>query len=216
MLNNFFAQLRDNPRLRWGIALIIGLFWLYAILVLRDSLQEQTQQQRAAAQSIARLQLQMTQTQWTARVTPAKMMAVQLEGRLWQAPTPGLAQAAFQDWLNANMAKAGISKSQISVTVLEEAAPNTPAQGAGASTGASPPAGTPPDLWKLRAKLSLDFSAPTLMNFLSLIENNDKQIIVAALNVRKEPTPQAVLELHGYFQKPATPGATPATKPGSL
>lgn len=216
MFDNFLSQLRDTPRLRWGVALIIGILWLYAILLLRDSLQDQTQQHRAAAQTLSRLRAQLAQPQWTARVTPAKTMAVQLEGRLWQAPTPGLAQAAFQDWLNASMVKAGINKPQISVTVLEEALPNAPTQNlaSGTSTASSPPSSTPADLWKLKAKLSLDFSAPSLMNFLALIENHDKQIIVGTLNARKEPSPRVDLELYGYFQKPAAPSTTPTQQPG--
>jgi len=216
MFDNLLSQLRDNPRLRWGVALIIGIFWLYSILLLRDSLQQQTQQHRATAQALARLQAQLAQPQWTTRVTPAKVMAVQLEGKLWQAATPGLAQAAFQDWLNASMAKAGISKPQISVTVLEEAAPNAAAQNLGSSPTSSPPSSTPADLWKLKAKLSLEFNAPSLMSFLTLIENHDKQIIVAALNVRKEPSPRVDMELYGYFQKPAAPSTMSAKAPGSL
>jgi len=202
MFDNLLSQLRDNPRLRWGVALIIGIFWLYGILLLRDNLQQQTQQHRATAQSVTRLQAQLAQPQWPTRVTPAKVMAVQLEGKLWQAATPGLAQAALQDWLNASMAKAGISKPQISVTVLEEAASSTPTQSQGSSPPSISPSAPPADLWKLKAKLNLEFSAPSLMSFLTLIENHDKQIVVSALNVRKEPSPRVDMELYVYFQKP--------------
>jgi len=40
------------------------------------------------------------------------------------------------------------------------------------------------------------------MSFLTLIENHDKQIVVSALNVRKEPSPRVDMELYVYFQKP--------------
>jgi len=203
MLDSFLKQLRDNPRLRWGVALIVGIFWLYAILLLRESLEEQTQQQRAAAQAISRLRAQLAQSEWTARVIPAKIMAVQLEGRLWQAPTSGLAQAAFQDWLNAAMLKAGASRPQITVTVIDEVAANAPNQKQDSGTT------TPADLWKIKAKLGFDFSAATLMDFLNLIENHEKQIIVGTLKVRREPMPYVEMELYGYFQKQAAP----ATKP---
>jgi len=203
MLDDFLNQLRDNPRLRWGVALIIGIFWLYAILLLRDSLQEQQQQHRAAAQSLARLRAQLAQPEWTARVTPAKVMAVQLEGQLWQATTSGLAQAAFQDRLNSIMVKAGVTRPQITVTVVDEAVANSPNQNQDSGTT------TPADLWKIRAKLDFDFSAATLLDFLNRIENNDKQIIVGTLNVRKEPAAHVEMELVGYFQKQATPAAKP-------
>ena len=193
MLDNFLNQLRANPRLRWGIALLIGIVWLYALLLLRENLQEQTQQHGAAAQGITRLRAQLAQPEWAARVTPAKMLAVQLEGRLWQAPTSGLAQAAFQDWLNAAMLKAGVTNPQISVTVLDEALTTAPT-----------------DLWKIKAKLAFNFSAANPMDFLSRIESHEKQIIVGSLNVRKEPLPFMEMELFGYFQKQAAPAAKAA------
>ena len=40
MLDNFLNQLRNNPRLRWGVTLIAGIIWLYGILLLRETLQE--------------------------------------------------------------------------------------------------------------------------------------------------------------------------------
>jgi len=203
MLDNLLNQLRDNPRLRWGVALIAGIFWLYAILLLRETLQEQTQQHQIAAQSISRLRAQLAQPEWTARVVPAKTMAVQLEGRLWQAPTSGLAQAAFQDWLNAAIVNAGVTRPQITVIVIDEAAADAHNQNQDAGTT------VPADLWKIKAKLGFDFSAAPLLNFMSRIESHEKQIIVGALNVRKEPTPHVEMELYGYFQKQAAP----ATKP---
>ena len=75
MIDDFIKQLRDNPRLRWGVALIVGLFWLYAILLLRETLLEQEQQHRATAQSISWLRAQLAQPEWAARVAPAKIMA---------------------------------------------------------------------------------------------------------------------------------------------
>ena len=199
MLDNFLNELRDNPRLRWGVAMIVGIFWLYAILLLRETLQEQEQQHRATAQFISRLRTQLAQPEWASRVAPARNIAVQLEGRLWQAPTSGLAQAAFQDWLNAAMLKAGVTRPQITVTVIDEIA--TDARNQNEVSGTT----TPPDLWKIKAKLGFDFDAATMLDFMSQIENHEKQIIVGMLNARKEPTPHVEMELYGYFQKQAAP-----------
>lgn len=201
MTGDFLNELRNNPKLRWGVALIIGIAWLYGILLLRDTLQEQEQQYRAAAQSIPRLRAQLAQPEWEARVIPAKSMALQLEGQLWQAPTPGLGQAALKDWLTGATTQAGIIRPQIDVTVLDEAAVN--ATGQQEETGAT----SPPNLLKVTAKLGFDFSAPALLNLLNQIESHDKKIIVAALNARKEPAPRIEIELHAYFQKQASTAA---------
>ena len=193
MFDNFITQLRTTPRLRWGMAAIIAIGWLYGVLLLRDAAQDQSQQERAATQAISRLRAQLTQTEWPARVPPAKVMAVQLEGQLWQAATTGLAQAALQDWLTNTLAKSGIANAQVSITVIDEAA-----------------AGTPADLWKLKAKLGFEFNAPTLLDFLNRLDANEKQTVVALLNIRKEPSPRVDMELFGYFQKPAAAAAKPA------
>lgn len=214
MSNTLITQLRDNPRLRWGIVLIAGIFWLYGILLLRETLQEKNQQYNAAAQSVARLRTQLTQKEWLTRVAPAKAMAVQLEGKLWQAPTSGLAQAAFQDALNTVMAKAGVTHPQITVTVMDEIADSAaiakspePNQEAGAGTSAD--AVTPADLWKIKAKLGFDFNAATMLAYMKQIENNDQQIVVGMFSIRKEPTPHVEMELYGYFQKQAQHSTKP-------
>lgn len=179
--------------------MIAGIFWLYAVLLLQETVQEEIRQHHATAQTIARLRAQLAQPEWLSRVAPAKTMSVQLEGRLWQAPTTGLAQAAFQDWLNAAMLRAGVSRQQITVTVIDEAVTSAPSQSkASDSTSAA-------GLWKIKAKLGFDYSVPTLLEFLSQIENHEKQIIVGTLNVRKEPMSHVEMELYGYFQKQAAP-----------
>lgn len=200
MIDNILNELRDKPRLRWGVVLIIGIFWLYANLLLRETLQEQEQQHRAAAQSILRLRAQLAQPEWIARVMPAKNMVVQLEERLWQAPTAGLAQAAFQDWLNAATTQTGILRPQITVTATDEITANAPSQNEATNT--------PADLLKISAKLRFEFNAQKLTEFMSMIESQKKQITVVMLNARKEPAPHVEMELHGYFQKQASPAAT--------
>jgi hypothetical protein len=214
MFDNFLSQLRNTPRLRWGILLIVGIAWFYSVLLLRDSLQDHIQQQRNSAQAIARLRAQLSQPEWVARVLPAKVIAVQMETRLWQAATSGLAQAAFQDWLKATLAKAGVSNPQISVTMIDEAIPNP------ASPSPDGIAGTPAiavsDLWRVKAKVSFELNAATLMDLLNRIETHDKQTVLELLNVRKEPSSRVDMELYGYFQKPAAASIRPAQEPGPL
>jgi hypothetical protein len=208
MLKDFLAQLRETPRLRWMVALIIGTLWLYAVLLLRDNLQQNTQQYRSEVLAVARLRARLSQPEWLARVEPAKTMAVQLESRLWQAATSGLAQAAFQDAINSVMAKAAVANPQISVTVLDEAVANTPPQNQDAGIT------TPPDLWKVKAKVGFDFNATTLLGLSSQIENHQKQITVGTLMVNKDQPNHVDMELYAYFQKPTDAASKPAKAGG--
>lgn len=198
MLEKILTELRNNARLRWGVALILALLWLYGLMLLNEAQQAQQQQYRAGAQTLARLEAQLTQAEWLTRVESAKTLVVQLESQLWQAPTSGLAQAAFQDWLNATLQKAGAVRPIITVTVVDEitAASAYPETAAGS---------TPPDLWKLTAKLGFAFEAEKLLTVLSEIESNDKRIIIGSLHIRKQPTAHVEMELHAYFQKQVRP-----------
>ena len=203
MPENLFSQLRNNHRLRWGVLLILSLFWLYAIILMQEALQETTQQYRSTTQSVTRLREQLAQPDWLARVTPARTMAVQMEGRLWQAPTPGLAQAAFQDWLGGALARAGATHSQITATVLEDTAASA------TDPDRSPEDAAPTDLWQVKAKLGFDYNTAQLLNFLDQIESHDKLIVVTALKASQAPQSRVEMELTGYFQKQAVPSAPP-------
>lgn len=195
MPENLFSQLRDNHRLRWGVLLMLSLFWLYAIILIQETLQDTTQQYRAATQSVSRLREQLAQPDWLARVAPAQTMAVQMEGRLWQAPTPGLAQAAFQDWLNATLIKRKLTRSQLLVTVDDDNTGTSSTQTDSQTGGALPP------MWKITAKISFDFTPANLLEFMNEVEGHDKQIIISSLNVRRQPTARVEIELFGYFLK---------------
>lgn len=201
MMDDFLTQLRGNPRLRWGIALIVGIAWLYGILLLRDEVADQTLRYRSATQAIARLQAQLAQPEWADRTTAARAMAVQLEGRLWQAPTPGLAQSAYQDWVTATLVKAGINNPQVTVTVVEDAPAAGSTSAAPLTAAAAPAVAAPTDLWKIKAKLNFEFNAPALMDFLARLESHEKQTVVNTLTARKEPAPRVDMEVVAYFQK---------------
>jgi hypothetical protein len=219
MLNKFIADLQTNPRLRLWLALIAASIGLYGLLTLRDSLQSAAQTNSQTARAVGRLQAQLKQTEWPQRLLPAQALAMQLESRLWQAPTAGLAQAGLQDWLNAALTQAKVTRPQVTVTVIDEitsandgTAPPPPVTGT-AST-------TPPDLWRVKAKVGFDFNQITLFDFLNRLQTHDKLLVIDILSIHKEPLAHVELDVFAYFQKQtltdaksATPAASPAVPP---
>lgn len=202
MFNTLKADLQSNPRLRLWLALIVGAIGLYSLLLMREMLQNAEQKERAASLAISRLRAQLGQAEWLERLPPAQVMRTQLEGRLWQAPTGGLAQAALQDWLTGALAQAKATKTLMAVTVVDEITgdASTPAPAGAAGDGTAP---TPPDLWKIKATVGFDFNQTSLLDLLQRIETHDKHLVVNALSVRKEPVSRVEIELLGYFQKQA-------------
>lgn len=204
MFSTFKADLQSTPRLRLWLALIVAAIGLYSLLVLRETLQNAEQKERAASLTISRLHAQLGQAEWLERLPPAQVMHAQMEGRLWQAPTGGLAQAALQDWLTAALAQAKATKTMLTVTMIDEltadASAPAPAPAGAAGDGTAP---TPPDLWKIKATVGFDFNQTSLLDLLQRIEAHDKHLVVNALSVRKEPLARVEIELLGYFQKQA-------------
>lgn len=199
MLNGMLIQVRSNPRLRWGLWVILGIFWFYIILVLRDVLQEKQDKYHSVAQSVSRLNAQLAQPEWVTRAGAAKTMAVQMESRLWQAPTSGLAQAAFQDWLKTTLAQAGLNQPVLTVTSPDSATST-------GTTAANPAVSPPTDLWKVRATLSFEFNPENFITLMNKIEFGEKLVSIETLSIRKEPAPPRVdMQLIAYFQKQAHP-----------
>ena len=122
---------------------------------------------------------------------------MELEGRLWQNSTQGLAQAAFQDWLNQAAIRATLGRPAVTMLAVEEKGD------AGNNDNTANPASPNLQLWKVRAKLEFDFTPPGLMNLLRQITVNPQQVVVESLNIRKEPVPRVDMLLVANFQKTA-------------
>lgn len=191
--------------MRWGLWLIFGILWLYAILLLRDQVSEKTDQYASIAKKVTRLQAEVQQQAWLDRVEPARMLRVQMESRLWQASTSGLAQAAFQDWLNQIFLQAAVGRPTITLSALDEKAPEKTDEVE--NNGES--AAVPVDLWKVKAKLEFDFNPQAFLSLMTLIGEHEKKTVIESLVIRKEPFPRVEAVVAAYFQK-----QKPADAPG--
>jgi len=183
MLDNFIAQIRNNPRLRWGLWLIFGIFWLYAVLLLRDQFRDKSEQYANAVKKVERLQAEVRQKEWLERVEEARALKVQMESRLWQAGTSGLAQASFQDWLNQMFLQAAIGRSSMTLSAVED-------KGSDMTDAGKKETVTPEDLWKIKAKLEFDFNPAAFLSLMTQMVSHEKKTVFESLVIRKEPVPR--------------------------
>jgi len=197
-LNQYLArlgqQLRQNVRLRFGLWIVLGLAWLYGLLLLRDEARVAATEHQTASKGVTRLVAQSNQTEWAARAEQAQSRLVELENRLWREGTIGLAQATFQDWLNQAAQQSNLARVAVTVAAQEDSQIE---KNAGIRT--SP--GVNSDTWKVSAKVSFDFTPKALYAMMGRIEDHEKQITVETLVVRGPPTPRAEMVLVAYFQK---------------
>lgn len=201
-LSPLLAAVKANSRLRLGVLAIVAIAWLYGLLLLRDEIGLAAGEYQAVSKKLARVQLQATQTGWIARVEPARSAQLELESKLWRESTVGLAQAAFQDWLNQAVQQANLTRVSVAVGAQEETV-------AGKNAASSTETDTTAGLWKVTAKISFDFTPKGLYSLLGRLEGYDKQIVVESVVVRGTPSPRAEMVLVAFFQRPA-----PANQPG--
>jgi hypothetical protein len=154
---------------------------------LRDHLEEAAKRHAQLAAQINRLRQYATQTDWPERAKQAQMAQVELEGRLWRSGTPGLAQAAFQDWLAQNMSKAALAHHE--ETLVQE--------------GDIHKTDSADEIWKIKAKLSFDFSPQSFTAWMAGLVSAERQVAIEKLIVRTEPKPHVEAILVAPFQKAA-------------
>ena len=191
MIKQLLSQIRGNPRLRWGIWAIAAILWLYGVLLLRDALREGSNQYESAVKRAAVLQAKGGEQAWLERAEQARLLRVELEGRLWRAATPGLAQASFQDWLNLALLQTGIGRPAITLA----------ATGDGRANAAAESAGLPDDLWPVQVRLEFDFDPQTFLALSWRLAENPQQVSIESLSIRLEPTPRAEAVLIAHFRK---------------
>ena len=189
------ADLNDNPRLRVGLWLILGIGWLYGLLLLRDEVQIASIEYQTVAKKVLRIRALSSQTEWAGRVEPTQSLLLEMESRMWREGTIGLAQATFQDWLNQAALQSGLARTVINVAARDE---NTLDKNATITTQSN----LDSESWKVSAKVGFDFAPRGFYAFMERLEGHDKQIIVETLIVRGPPLSRAEMVLVAYFRKP--------------
>lgn len=193
------AELKTNPRLRWGLWAIVGVLWFYGILALRDEVQVKSDSYLSLSKRVLRMKGTAAQSEWPSRLRDAQSLQLNLESRLWRENTIGLAQATFHDWLNQIAQQANLTKVQLVVAAQdnESATGKEPASSEGGGTRNTS------DLWKVSAKLNFDFNPQGFYPLLTRISAHEQKVAIESLVIRSTPTPKAELMLVAYFRKPA-------------
>jgi len=70
----------------------------------------------ASKTSLARLQAEATGDAWPKRLEVTQGLKTQLSVRIWDAPTPGLAEAGFETWIRQHFTRHGGTPQQIQIT----------------------------------------------------------------------------------------------------
>jgi hypothetical protein len=205
------AQIRANPRLRLGLWLILLILWVYGILLLDERRDADREEYARLDLKVRRAALDSEAQGWIPQAERLRVLRTNLESQVWQAPSPSLARATYQDWLNRMFSDGGATRLQLAVTLVEDRPPESADAATARSEGATPANRRPRDLWQVRGKASFDFTPQSLLKVLTLLSENDRRNVIEALVVRRDPVPRVELTVSASFQKndAAAPAASP-------
>ena len=149
-----------------ALTLLMGVYGFWTVTA------SKSQQLAASKASFARLQAEVTGDQWPKRLETTRALKAQLNTRLWDAPTPGLAEAGFETWLRTHFSRHGGTIQGVQMT-------RSPAVG---RDGQTTP--TLAGLQRMTAKVIATFDQNVLINVLADASEAEKIIIVDRVIVR--------------------------------
>jgi len=181
--NSIVSELRNNPRLRIGIWLILAILAGYSLIIINDYQKKIEANYNIISNKFNKLQIVTKQTEWPKRAEEAHSFRIMLEDKLWIANSKGLAQADFQAWLLIQAKSSKIENYSLKTEDTTEV-----------DNG---------KLWRVVGKLEGNFSSDTLNRLLLSISQHPQMIVIEKLDIRSFGRRSVfTLVVSAYFQAP--------------
>lgn len=190
-MSRWLQELRDNPRLRAGLALIVGLVWLLGLLELLDRRDAAEKERARLADEMLRLRAVGAEQHWPAFRDQARQRLTDYRSLAWREESEGRIQAMLQDWLREQLAAVGIQPRELQVVVLPPGATLPGEAGRRQALAA--------DMRIARARLSFDFKPDSLHRLLAALPSSRHWIWVSRLVVGNDTRRTVELELEALF-----------------
>lgn len=181
-MNDWLQELRDKPRLRLGLLVVIALTWAYGLLELEASTGAARVEQARLVDEVARLQGMGSEADWQRQRDEVFARVTELRGRAWREESEGRMQALLQDWLRQQLTAQGLQARDLTVAVLPLAPQD---QGS--------------DLRLLRARLAFDFDPDRLHALLGTLAQSPGALRMPRLLVRTTGRSSVEMDLEALF-----------------
>lgn len=187
-LHALLADLRQNDRLRWGIWVILGIVWVYALLLWDESIVRARGELVQLREQTDRLRpYERGEALWQERAAEARQLHAGLQALLWEARSRSRAEAAFRDWLQARAKESNLGVRELSVRAQEMV--DSSAVARPAETPAAAPVA-------VRARLAVTHQPAQAAALLLSLQGHARTVTVRRLSIRNPAPPQdAVMEL---------------------
>ncbi len=186
----------SNERLIVMAGAAAGLFLMIMFIGFWSLNQSMAKKVTTSKTNLARLQAEVTGDAWPKRVETTQGLKTQLTVRLWDAPTPGLAQASFETWLNQSFGRYGAKPQQILIT-------RSPAVGRDGN-----PTPTLAGLQRMTAKVLAPFDQ-TALQVLADAAEYQKILVVDRLILRSGINSRMEMDISTFIRAEASAQAKP-------
>jgi hypothetical protein len=177
------AEWAANGRLRVGVYVLLGIFWLYGVLVLKDFVAAEKGVWEGMESKTARARATAAAADWASRSVEMKGAVGDLEALLWKEGSVGLSEASFGERISQSFAQSGVALRSIRTSAVADAG------GTAGQLG----------LIELRARAQVEFRPATFYPWLAMLAKSklDKapSIFVEGLTIRAAPPGQQTVEL---------------------
>ena len=173
---SLFEELRSNPRLRIGLALVVAILLGYGLLEWRDRQDAGMADYKRLLGQVARMGQPQQPAQWAQRASEATDALQQARSQLWRNASTGLAQAQVQDWLNGLLRQ--VDAKSASVRVAEpELNPDAPSLASRLPQELK-------TLQPLRARVEFNTDASVLLTLLAALNDAPQRVVVENLTAK--------------------------------
>lgn len=185
-LKPVLAQVRANPRLQAGLALVVVLLLGWVFLVLGDLRDAQLQLRDQARERYVQVRLLVGQDVWLQRADEATRLADALDAEIPRVQSAGLAQAAFQGWLKGIVDGEGDAvRMQVQTPAYME---------------------DPADVVRVTAVVSGGISPRRAWQMIHRIESGVSLVTIPLLTVKTDGANNMVsVTVQGYYRLPGPP-----------
>ena len=167
-----------------GAVVVVVLVFIGTVWGLTSSKRAELVRSRTA---LARLQAEVTGDAWPKRLETTQALKAQLAVLIWDAPTPGLAEADFDSWIRNRFKKFGGAPQQITITRSGVARDGQPSPTISA-------------LQRMTAKVIAPFDQAVVTQLLADIAEADKLIVVDRLIIRSGANSRVEMDLSTFIR----------------
>ena len=180
--SGFVRAIAANPRLLWGIWLILGLILGHVVLVQSDRLTAARHDYRAATQRLGKAEAVLGQPDTAALLDLERKTHRKIRSIFWQAATEGLAQAKLQAALDRALGR--LVRGDLHFR-----------------SGSILPVSDLPGVWRARIRLDARFQPGLELRMVRALATFPKKLVVDRLDLRRRDQDESylVLVVSSYF-----------------